>query len=178
MVLLIVRTSLAEAVQGFGLAEPVAGVAVQVEGPLVAGGCGRVVPGQPVHRGELGENRGLQIAVADVTAERLSLPQGSSGGRVVPGPDVPFRRCPRARCPGAVSRMVDGNLCADGNQTGRGAHVTGRRSQGVISLKTTTAARLPACARALSRRLLGPGGSSMRCGVVWPVQHRHECLVT
>jgi hypothetical protein len=74
--------------------------------------------------------------------------------------------------------MVDGNLCADGNQTGRGAHVTGRRSQGVISLKTTTTARLPVRAQALSRRLLGPGGCSTRRGVVWAVQHRRECLVT
>jgi hypothetical protein len=54
--------------------------------------------------------------------------------------------------------MANGSLRTDGNQTGLGAHVIGRRSREVISLKITTTARLPVGTRALSRRLLGPGG--------------------
>jgi hypothetical protein len=100
--------------------------------------------------------------------------------------------------------MANGNLRTDGNQTGLGAHVIGRRPKEVISLKTTTTARVPVRARVLSRRLQGPGGCltraviamtgtgrvtrcgsrewvliqdcrvCARCGAVWPVQHRRE----
>jgi hypothetical protein len=58
--------------------------------------------------------------------------------------------------------MTNGNLRTDGNQTGLGAHVIGRRPKEVISLKTTTTARLPVRARLLSRRLQGPGGCLTR----------------
>jgi hypothetical protein len=58
--------------------------------------------------------------------------------------------------------MANGILRTDGNQTGLGAHVIGRRSKEVISLKTTTTARLPVRVRALSRRLQGPGGCLTR----------------
>jgi hypothetical protein len=100
--------------------------------------------------------------------------------------------------------MANGNLRTDGNQTGLGAHVIGRRPKEVISLKTTTTARPPVGARVLSRRLQGPGGCltraviamtgtgrvtrcgsqewvliqdcrvCARCGALWPVQHRRE----
>jgi hypothetical protein len=77
------------------------------------------------------------------------------------------------RALGAVARWLpvcgssdgNGNLRTDGNQMGLGAHVTGRRSKEVISLKTTTIVCLPVQARALSRRLLGPGGCLTRAVV-------------
>jgi hypothetical protein len=75
----------AELVERVGsIAGELAHVAEQVEGLLAAGGCGPVVVGQPMHRGELGENLRLLVAVAEVTAERQGLPQGG-GGRVVSG---------------------------------------------------------------------------------------------
>jgi hypothetical protein len=46
------------------LAAEVAEVAEQAEGLLAAGGCGRVVVGLSLHRGELEENVGLLEAVA------------------------------------------------------------------------------------------------------------------
>ena len=45
-------------------------ITVQAEGLLAAGGCGPVVVSQPLHRGELGENLRLLVAVTEVTEER------------------------------------------------------------------------------------------------------------
>ena len=49
----------AEVVQRLGLAEPVAEMAEQRQGLLVAGGGGRVVPGQLLHDAQLVEGEGL-----------------------------------------------------------------------------------------------------------------------
>jgi hypothetical protein len=70
---------LAEAVQRFGLAEPVAGVAAQREGLLVAGRGGRVVAGL-LHQAELIERVGLVGVEAEVAAQREGLPAAGAAG--------------------------------------------------------------------------------------------------
>ena len=50
------------------MAEPVGGVAVQLEGLLVASGRGRVVAGQLLHQAEFVERVGLAVALAEVAA--------------------------------------------------------------------------------------------------------------
>ena len=71
----------AEAVQRFGLADPVADVAAQREGLLVAGGGGRVIAGQLLHQAELVEGAGLAAQVAEVAeqAEGLLLLAAAAG---------------------------------------------------------------------------------------------------
>ena len=76
---------LAEAVQRFGLAEPVAEVTEQRQGLLVAGGGGRVVPGLLLHEAEVVEGVGLAEPVTEVAEQRQGLLLAGGGGRVVPG---------------------------------------------------------------------------------------------
>ena len=64
----------------------VAEVAEQRQGPLVAGGGGRVVPGQLLHQAQVGEGVGLGQPVARVAGQRQRLLVAGGGGRVVPGP--------------------------------------------------------------------------------------------
>jgi hypothetical protein len=75
---------LAEAIQRFGLAEPYAEFAEQVQGLLVAGCGGRVVPRYPLQDAELVEDVGLVFPVAKVAEKRQRLPLAGGGGPVVP----------------------------------------------------------------------------------------------
>ena len=54
----------AETVEGLGLAFQVAEGAEQRQGPLVAGGGGRIVPGQLLYQAQVDEGVGLNEAVA------------------------------------------------------------------------------------------------------------------
>jgi len=54
----------------------------------MAGGGGRVVPGQPLHDPELIEGAGDGVPVADVSEESQCLLEASGGGRVVTGPPL------------------------------------------------------------------------------------------
>src|SRR5262245_42535812 len=61
---------LAEAVECLRLAEPVAEVTEQGQGLLVAGGCGRVVPGFLLYEAKVVEGQGLAEHVAEAAEER------------------------------------------------------------------------------------------------------------
>ena len=70
---------LTETVQRLGQAEPVADVAVQLEGLVVAGRSRGVVARELLHRAELIECVGQAAEVARVAAERQCPPQRSTG---------------------------------------------------------------------------------------------------
>jgi hypothetical protein len=60
---------LAEPVQRFGLAEPVAEVSEQGQGLLVAGGRGRVVPGLLLHEAKVIKGMGLAELVTEIAEQ-------------------------------------------------------------------------------------------------------------
>ena len=77
---------LTEAVQRFGLAERLPELAAQLEGVLMAGGGGRVVPGQLLHHAEVVEGPGAVGPIAQIAEDLQGLTDLGTGGRVVAGP--------------------------------------------------------------------------------------------
>jgi hypothetical protein len=69
-------------------AERVAEVAEQRQGLLLAGGGGRVVPGQVLHQAQVVQGGSLSEAVAGPAGQRQGLLLVSGGGRVVTGQHV------------------------------------------------------------------------------------------
>jgi hypothetical protein len=73
-----------------GLAEPVAEVAEQFEGPLVPGGGGLVVPGQLLHHAQVVADPGLVGPVAQVAEDLQGLSASGLGGCIVAGAPLQY----------------------------------------------------------------------------------------